>query len=75
MLISFADKSMAVCPQFPQVFVLFWLSDLGSLNPEQQIDFPLCVSQHRLISLITSSHMLSTYLLAMGKGKVNEAAT
>lgn len=43
--------------------------DFESLNPEQQMDSPVFVSQHRLMSLITSSHMLSTYLLAAGRGQ------
>lgn len=39
-----------------------------SLNPEQQMEFPVRESQHRRISLITCSHMLSWYLLAAGRG-------
>lgn len=49
--------------------LLFPSMDFESLNPEQQIDFLACVSQHRFISLITSSHMCSRYLLAAGSGQ------
>lgn len=52
----------------PFYVLLFSSMDFESLNPEQQIDFPACVSQHRFISLITSSHMCSRYLLAARSG-------
>lgn len=56
---------------FTGCYALLWFSlDIESLNPEQQIDFAACISQHRLMSLITSSHMLSTYLLAAGRGQL-----
>lgn len=49
--------------------LLLFSGGFESLNPEQQMEFPACVSQQRRISRITSSHMLSRYLLAAGGGR------
>lgn len=71
MLQSYArTMSLPLCLLKASFYVLLFSSiDFESLNPEQQIDFPACVSQHRFISLITSSHMCSRYLLAAGSGQ------
>lgn len=48
-----------------RIYVVFLFSvGVESLKPEQQMEFFAWVWQHRRISRITSSHMLSTYLLA-----------